>query len=92
MKTRSLVKPPESKILKSSKVTLSPGKEIGEHTTNKREEFLIILKGTATLSKEDKVIELKQGETHYIKENIKHNIKNNSNDVLEYIYVVSLFE
>lgn len=91
MKTKLLIKPPESKKLKACRVTLSPGEEVGEHVTEKREELIIILKGTATLLKENESIELKEEEAHYINEGVKHNIKNNSNKDLEYVYAVSLF-
>jgi len=80
-----------SKTLKTGRVLLQPGEEVGEHSTHQREEVLIILKGQALLKKEDKEILLNQGETHYIGENIKHNVINKSNNNLEYIYIVNLF-
>jgi len=92
METSPIIKPPVSKALKSGRVRLSPGEEIGEHVTEKREELLVVLKGTATLINSGEVIELKEGETRYIKEGVKHNVKNTSNIPLEYIYVVSLFD
>ena len=92
MKTESILKPPISKFLKSGKVKLSPGEEIGEHVTENREELLIILKGEATLIKEkSNKIHLRKNDTHYIKADIKHNVINETNKDLEYIYVVSLF-
>ena len=92
MKTESLIKPPESKVLKSGRVVLSPGEEIGKHVTDKREELLVVLRGTATLIKENEQIQLKAGNVHHIKEEVTHNVKNNSEEELEYIYVVSLFD
>ena len=92
MNTESILKPPTSQALKSGKVTLSPGESIGEHVTDKREELIIIVKGNATISKEDEKIEVNEGNTHFIRENIKHNVTNNSDKNLEYIYVVSLFD
>ena len=92
MKTESIIKPPESKALKVGRVVLSPGEEIEEHRTDKREELIIILRGTATLIKEGEQTQLKTGETHYIEPETKHNVVNNSDEELEYIYVVSLFE
>ncbi len=88
MKTNSLIKPPGSKILKAGRVVLHPGEEIGEHTTDKREEIIIVVKGKAVLVKEGKEIVLNKGDTHYIGEGILHNVKNTSSDELEYIYVV----
>jgi len=92
MKRESLIKPPDSKTLKSGKVILSPGEDIGEHITDKREEIIFVIKGNATLIKEGEQIQLKTGEIHYIKPETLHNIKNNSDEELEYIYVVSLFK
>jgi quercetin dioxygenase-like cupin family protein len=92
MKYDSVIKPPKSRALKSGRVILEPGEEIGEHVTEAREELIVVLKGRATLIKERETIEIEQGNTHFINEGIKHNVKNNSDQVLEYIYVVSLFD
>ncbi|MBU0530672.1 MAG: cupin domain-containing protein [Candidatus Aenigmatarchaeota archaeon] len=91
METDSIVKPPESRKLKSGRVRLHPGEDIGEHVTEEREELLIVLKGTATLLKGDETIILDEGQTHFVPEGVKHDVKNNSASELEYIYVVSLF-
>jgi mannose-6-phosphate isomerase-like protein (cupin superfamily) len=92
IKSELLIKPPASRMLKAGRIILSPGEEVGEHITEKREELIIVLKGTATLIKETEILKLKEHETHYIKEGIKHNIKNNSGKELEYIYVVSMLQ
>ena len=84
-----IIGPPESQKLKAGRITLSPGEEIGEHVTEKREEILIVLKGTVTLMKEGETIQLREGETHFIKEGVRHNTKNETQTPLEYIYVVS---
>lgn len=92
MKSQSLLKPPQSQRLKSGKVILTPGEEVGEHVTEKREELLIILKGQATLLISDEKFVLNAGETKYIPENTLHNVLNNSDQTLEYIYVVALLD
>ena len=92
MKTGSLVKPPESRTLKSGRVILSPGEEVGRHMTSRREEILIVLRGTATLIQGNSTITLKEKETHYIPPEKEHNVINDSDEELEYIYAVSLFE
>ena len=92
MKTEELLRQPKSRLLRSGKVTLSPGEETGEHIPYKREEFIVVLKGIAYLTVNGRLFELKQGDTHYISEGVKHNVKNNTNQELEYLYVVSLFE
>ncbi len=91
MKTELLVKPPRSRLLKARRVILSPGEEVGEHKTEEREELIIVLSGTASLLKGDDVIELNEGEAHFIEEGLTHNVRNNSGRVLEYIYAAGLF-
>lgn len=92
MKFDSVIKPPKSRALKSGRVILEPGEEIGEHVTEAREELIVVLRGKAKVIEEDGTIELHEGDTHFISEGKKHNVKNNSDQVLEYIYVVSLFD
>lgn len=90
MKTTRIIRPPESKALKSGRVVLCKGEEIGEHVTTDKEELIIVVKGRATIMHGQDTVELKQGETHFIKENVKHNVFNKYDQDLEYIYVVSL--
>jgi mannose-6-phosphate isomerase len=91
METNSILKPPVSRSLKSGRVKLNPGEDIGEHITHEREELIVVLRGRATLEKEGEVVELQEGETHFIPEGKKHNVINNSDSLLEYIYIVTLF-
>ncbi len=92
MKTESLLRPPESKVLKSGRVILSKGEEIGQHVTDRREEIIIVLKGTATFIGDGQEIKLSAGKTHYVKEGVTHNVRNDTDEELEYVYVVSLFD
>ena len=86
----SLFKPPFTKNLKAGKVILRPGKAVGEHIKSNREEAIVVLKGTATISLEGKKIRLSKGQVCYIGPEKKHNVKNTSSQKLEYIYIVSL--
>lgn len=88
MKNIHIVKPPGSKLLKAGKIELQPGEDVGEHKTDRREEIIIVLKGTATLIKEGEEITMKRGDSHYIQEGITHNVKNLSKSKTEYMYVV----
>ena len=92
MKSTPLFKPPATNSLKAGRVTLQPNESIGEHVTEKREEAIIILKGTATLILEDNTIELGQGQALYIGPEKKHDVKNKGTQELEYIYVVGLLK
>jgi mannose-6-phosphate isomerase-like protein (cupin superfamily) len=91
MEILPLVRPPKSKCLKSAHVTLAPGEEVGEHTTEKREEVITILRGEAMLAMDGEIISLSAGESHFIPEGTKHNVKNKFSEPLEYVYVVSIF-
>lgn len=91
MKTESIIKPPQSRSLKGGRVKLKPGEEIGWHTTDQREELIIPVKGKATVKIKEENIKLGPGQTYYVPEGIKHNVTNQENKELEYIYVVSLF-
>jgi mannose-1-phosphate guanylyltransferase / mannose-6-phosphate isomerase len=91
MKYSSIIKPPQSKKLKSGRVILKSGEDVGWHVTEKREELIIILKGKAKIFNEQEEIVLKEKQTFYISEGKKHNVLNMGKTNLEYIYVVSLF-
>lgn len=91
MNTEHIVKPPESRLLKSGRVTLSPGEEIGWHVTENREELIVILKGTATLLTGSTQTVLNPGDTHFVQEGVNHNVRNDSEGEVEYVYTVSLF-
>jgi mannose-6-phosphate isomerase-like protein (cupin superfamily) len=89
MKYDSIVKYPESKILKCGRILLKPGEEVGEHVTDKKEEVIIVLKGSGVLIKENSETEIGCGNAYFIEEGKKHNIKNASDNDLEYVFVVA---
>jgi mannose-6-phosphate isomerase-like protein (cupin superfamily) len=80
-----------SKSLRAGRITLAPGEEVGEHVTHKREELIIVLKGKGVLIKKKEKVSMKEGDIHYIKENTRHNVRNTSSKLLEYVYVVNSF-
>ncbi len=86
----SVIKPPLSKKIKVGLYILQKGEEVGEHTTAKREEAIIILHGQATVFIGGKRQLVKTDEVVYIPQNKKHNIKNDNSEVLKYLYVCSL--
>lgn len=92
MEYKRIIQPPQSKVIKSGQVILKPGEEVGQHVTEKREELIIVLNGTATIIKQDKEYIVEQGNTFYIEEGITHNILNKTSLELKYIFVVSLFD
>ncbi|MBN2330236.1 MAG: cupin domain-containing protein [Candidatus Aenigmarchaeota archaeon] len=90
MYSESLFKPPVTSNIKAGKVVLSPNEEVGEHVTEKREEILVILRGTATLVIDGKSTEIKEGELYYINEGLNHNVINTQQEELEYVYIVGM--
>lgn len=91
MEYTPLFKPPHTQTLKSGKVKLLPGEEVGEHVTENKEEMIIVLKGAATIYAEDKKIEVSERSCYFIKEDTKHNVKNHTEEILEYVFVVNSF-
>jgi mannose-1-phosphate guanylyltransferase len=90
MTAETWLKPPQSSLLKSGRVILQPGEEVGRHVTTKKEEVIIVLRGSATVHAGEETITLHPGATHFIPEGVNHNVVNTGKDVLEYLYVVGL--
>lgn len=80
--------PSAGKSLKASRITLGPGEEVGEHVTEGREEIIIVLRGIGSLVREGKETPIRDGDVHYVGENVRHNVRSSSGE-LEYVYVVS---
>ena len=90
-KAGNLLNLDETKRIKSGLVVLNPTQEVGSHITENREEVIIILEGSATVEIEGEGSqEVKGGHLVYIPHNVRHNVKNVSNIILRYIYLVSL--
>ena len=76
--------------LKSGHVMLRPGENIGEHSTNEREEIIIILKGEGkAVIDSNKIFAIKENHTLYIPMQTIHDIKNSGKENLEYVFVTS---
>ena len=92
MNSFNITNPPESRYIKSCRVVLKQGESVGEHITESREEIIVIIKGEAKLIMNGKSVILKSGDVQYIQEGVSHNIINNSENILEYVYVVCHFD
>lgn len=88
-KTKSLIKPPVSKKLKSGFVVLKKGEEIGWHSTENKEEMVVVIKGKATLLINNSSHQIISGNVVYIPPNTGHNVKNNYTSDLKYIYITT---
>ncbi|HBG28496.1 MAG: hypothetical protein A2Y10_14965 [Planctomycetes bacterium GWF2_41_51] len=85
---QSLLKEPKSYGLHAGRVYLKPGADCGKHNTGQQEEMLIFLSGNGQAIIEEKTLPVGAGKIAYIPPNTKHNIVNNSNEPLSYIFCV----
>jgi len=88
----SWLKPPLSQNIKSGFVLLHKGEEMGEHITENKEEILYIIEGEATVIIGGDTECAEAGSMIYVPPHINHNVKNDSDEDLKYIYVVSHFK
>jgi mannose-6-phosphate isomerase-like protein (cupin superfamily) len=84
----SLLKPPKTKGLHSGRVFLNPGSDCGQHNTGQQEEMLIFLSGSGQAVIEKKIFPVEAGNFAYIPPNTEHNIINNTDEPLIYIFCV----
>ena len=76
--------------LRSGLVTLGPRESIGEHKTEKKEEVIVILKGSAVIYYgKNKKIKAPQNTFVYIPPETLHNVKNSGSKMLQYVYVTA---
>jgi mannose-6-phosphate isomerase-like protein (cupin superfamily) len=85
---QSLLKPPKSHGLHSGRVYLKPGSDCGQHNTGQQEEMLVFLSGKGQAILGEETIPVGAGKIVYIPPQIVHNIINNSNEPLIYIFCV----
>jgi mannose-6-phosphate isomerase-like protein (cupin superfamily) len=88
--TPALVTPEVAERMRSRVVVLGVGEETGEHETSMREELLIPLEGTATLVGPDGVHQVMPGQALFIPKGMIHNVRNQTNSPIRYIYVLAL--
>lgn len=87
----SLLKPPATIQTGSGFVLLHKGEEAGEHVTEKREEVLYIIEGEALVEMDGEKEYVEAGSMVYIPPQKRHNVKNEADEDLKYVYVVSHF-
>ena len=76
--------------IKSGHVILEAGENIGEHSTENREEVVVILKGRgeAKIGKRG-ILKIRRNAVLYVPPQTIHDIKNTGSKVLEYIFITS---
>lgn len=88
--TRLLAQGTQSQKMKSGLVVLQPGEEVGEHSTESKEEAIVVLEGKAQVLAESFPLEITEANSFiYLPANLKHNIKNPGSIPLKYIYITS---
>ena len=76
--------------LRSGLVVLRPKESIGEHKTDKKEEIIIIINGSALVCYgRNKNIRAGRNSFVYIPPETKHNVKNPGRGILRYVYVTA---
>jgi mannose-6-phosphate isomerase-like protein (cupin superfamily) len=79
----------DSAFMRSGLVTLLPGSDVGTHSTENYEELLIILDGSGELEAAGNRYKVSKGQIAYNPPMTSHNVYNNGDTPLKYIYVVS---
>lgn len=88
--TRLLKEGVDALRLKSGYVILQPGESVGEHSTENKEEIVIILEGEAEVIVEGNTPSMVKGQNAiYIPPVTIHNIKNIGEDQLKYVFTVT---
>ena len=88
---RILGGPPSTVKMKSGLVSLKTGESVGVHSTENKEELIIVLEGEGEMFFEDyDPVRLSRGNNAYCPPYTTHNILNNGDKILRYIYVVSI--
>lgn len=76
--------------MRSGLVTLKPGENVGEHSTEDYEELVIVLHGSGEIETEGIGRRaISAGEVAYNPPQTKHNLHNTGAEEMRYIYVVS---
>ena len=88
----SWLKPPVSSGIKSGYVILHKGEEIGEHVTDNREEVLYVVEGEAKVTVDGIPEYAEAGSMIYIPPQTKHNVANENDEEVKYIYVTASFK
>jgi mannose-6-phosphate isomerase-like protein (cupin superfamily) len=81
---------PQTAGMRSGLVRLKSGDSIGEHTTGKNEESLVVLRGQGEARIEGHPpIPFTAPALVYIPSASRHNVVNTGSNLLEYVYVVA---
>ncbi len=82
--------PPATCGMRSGRVELRQGEEIGEHSTGNHEEALVVIEGRGEVMVEGHhPLAIRGGQEVYVPPHTRHNVRNTGSHPLRYIYVVA---
>jgi len=77
----------EDRDQKTKRLDVLPGKRLSLQSHHHRNEFWVVIRGLARVTRDDEIFDLKKGETTLIPAGIKHRIENPGLDLLSLIEV-----
>ncbi len=69
------------------RISVHPGKRLSLQLHRQRDEHWVVVQSTATVTQDDKVFELQEGESTFIPAGMKHRLENATDQALEIIEV-----
>lgn len=81
---------PRTRGMRSGRVRLEPGKEVGVHSTGNHEEIVLFLEGAGTVTRiGNEPVHVEAGQAVYVPPHTEHNVANDGDAVLKYVFVVT---
>ncbi len=81
---------PRTRGMRSGRVRLEPGKEIGVHSTGNHEEIVLFLEGAGTVTRiGNSPVHVEAGQAVYVPPHTEHNVTNDGDVALKYAFVVA---
>jgi quercetin dioxygenase-like cupin family protein len=84
------ITPNNSKFIRGRVVLKGPGDETGAHVAKGKEEIIIVLEGVATVQLEKGKNLVRAGSSFFVADGVLHNVRNEGDGPLRYVYVRSL--
>ncbi|HME19341.1 MAG TPA: cupin domain-containing protein [Nitrososphaerales archaeon] len=89
-KPETVVSRAQSSQLHAGFVVLEAGKEVGEHSTEGREELIVIVEGRGEVVSEGHAQVIEAPCVVLVPPHTAHNVRNTSKDLLKYVYALPL--
>jgi len=85
-----LAGPPQTRGMRSGYVVLRPGESVGEHTTGKKEEVVVILAGSCRFSYAGRH-SFRAGKSSiiYVPAHTRHDVCNTGKSILRDVYIIA---